>query len=562
MVKEQKILKIDGHRLRNMIITGANKLVANKVRINALNVFPVPDGDTGTNMSLTALAAAKEVYKLNTDDVFAVSKAAASGALRGGRGNSGVIFSQLFRGFSKALEGMKSFGTVELANAMANASKTAYKAVMRPQEGTMLTVARHMAEIVEKYAYKTKDTETFIKEMLDEGYAILQKTPDMLPVLKQAGVVDSGGEGLLCFLQGALEGINSKNPHITEDTAESEEDEADFSALANFNTEEITFGYCTEFFINVENFSESAEDKFKEYMETMGDSIALVADDTIVKIHIHTDNPGAVMEEAMLIGPLSNLKIENMRFQHHGAVSFLDAKENNALFAENAASKEKKNLGVVAISSGSGFKQIFEELGCDYVIEGGQTMNPSAEDIARGISLVNADNVIVLPNNKNIVLAAKQAVYLCEGKNIIVIESKTLPQGITALINYMPEDEPQKNADNMSSALSEVSTGQITYAVRDSYMDGQDVHEGDFIGILDNKIVCSHQDLDITAKELINIMMAKDPDVITVYIGEDAKDDEKTKAGISEYISDNYNDCETEIVYGGQAVYHYIFSAE
>jgi len=564
MVKEQKILKIDGHRLRNMIIMGANKLVANKVRINALNVFPVPDGDTGTNMSLTALAAAREVEKLDTDDVFAVSKAAASGALRGGRGNSGVIFSQLFRGFSKALEGVKSFDTVELANAMANASKTAYKAVMRPQEGTMLTVARHMAEVAEKSAYKTKNMEIFAKEMLDEGYAILQKTPDMLPVLKQAGVVDSGGEGLLCFLQGALEGINSQNPRITEETV-SEEDEADFSALANFSTEEITFGYCTEFFINVENFSEDAEDKFKDYMETMGDSIALVADDTIVKIHIHTDNPGAVMEEAMRIGPLSNLKIENMRFQHHGAVSFLDAKENNTLFSENAAkivSKEKKNMGVVAISSGSGFKQIFEELGCDYVIEGGQTMNPSAEDIAKGISQVNADNVIVLPNNKNIVLAAKQAVYLCEGKNVIVIESKTLPQGITALINYMPENTPEKNSGDMTGALSEVATGQITYAVRDSNMDGQDVREGDYIGILDNKIVCSHQDLDITAKELINIMMSEGPDVITVYTGEDAKSDEKTKTSISEYISDNYNDCEMEIVYGGQAIYHYIFSAE
>ena len=565
MVDLQRITKIDGRMLRNMIIEGSNRLTANKARIDALNVFPVPDGDTGTNMSLTALAAAKEVAKMDTDDIFVVSKAAASGALRGGRGNSGVIFSQLFRGFSKALEGHKSIGIAEIAAGLTGASKTAYKAVMRPQEGTMLTVARHMAESAEKFARNTKSTRdvgAFLQDVLDEGKIILGKTPDMLPVLKQAGVVDSGGEGIIVFFRGMIDGMYARDVQIAVQAVEAQEEQVSFAALANFSTEEITFGYCTEFFVNVQNFgfTENDEDNFKAYLETMGDSIALVSDDEIVKVHVHTDHPGAVMEKAMEIGPLSNLKIENMRFQHHGAVTFLDGGENQALFA--VPSTEQKDLGIVAISSGAGFKQIFEELGADCIVEGGQTMNPSAEDIASAINQINAPNIIILPNNKNIILAAKQTVHLCPDKNISVIESRNLPQGIAAMINYMPDNTPEENVMSMEEALNGVTVGQITYAVRDTEIDGQKVKEGDFMGILGGKIVCSHPEINISVKELINTIMADDPDVLTVYLGADAKDDTAANADIESYITENYGDCELEIVYGGQPVYHYIFAAE
>ncbi|MCL2573891.1 MAG: DAK2 domain-containing protein [Defluviitaleaceae bacterium] len=557
----QRITKLDGKMLRNMIIEGSNRLTANKARIDALNVFPVPDGDTGTNMSLTALAAAKEVEKLDTDDIFAVSKAAASGALRGGRGNSGVIFSQLFRGFSKALDGKTTANTAEIAMALAGASKTAYKAVMRPQEGTMLTVARHMAEGAEKAVRNTKDMGSFLQRVLDEGSIALRKTPEMLPVLKQAGVVDSGGEGIVVFFKGMLKGMTAENVKLDGQPIQEPTEEVNFSALANFSTEEITFGYCTEFFINVQNFSEDDEDSFKAYLETMGDSIALVADDEIVKIHVHTDHPGAVMEKAMEIGPLSSLKIENMRFQHHEAVTFLDGMENQALFTAPVKT-EAKDLGIVAISSGAGFRQIFEELGVDYIVEGGQTMNPSAEDIASAISKINAPNIIVLPNNKNIILAAKQTEHLCEDKNIFVVESKNLPQGIAAMINHMPDNTVEENVEAMTETLSEVTVGQITYAVRDTEMDGQKVNEGDYIGILGGKIACSHQDIDISVKELINAIMADEPDVLTVYLGADVKEDAETTANIESYIAENYESCELEIVSGGQPVYHYIFSAE
>ncbi|MCL2396478.1 MAG: DAK2 domain-containing protein [Defluviitaleaceae bacterium] len=553
MANEQRITKIDGRTLRAMIIAGANKLTANKVRIDALNVYPVPDGDTGTNMSLTVLAAAREVEKLDTDDIFDVSKAAASGALRGGRGNSGVIFSQLFRGFSKALDGKKTAGCVDIAQGFVGASITAYKAVMRPQEGTMLTVARCMGEYAEANAAKTRDIETFLNDILTEGNVVLQKTPDMLPVLKQAGVVDSGGEGLLCFLQGAIEGMHAENPRVDANAAQSQEVTADFSTLGAINPEDITFGYCTEFFITAQNFGGAAETRFKAYLETMGDSIALVADDEIVKVHIHTDHPGAVMEKAMLIGPLDNIKIDNMRSQHQ------EITQESPIAAQAV---EEKELGIVAVSSGEGFREIFIGLGADYVIEGGQTMNPSAEDIARGIKQINAKNVIVLPNNKNIVLAAQQAVYLCEGINVAVVGSKSMPQGISALINYMPEGDLDENAQAMTEALDTVATGQVTYAVRDTTMDGQEVREGDYIGILNGKIVCTHEKMDVTAKKLVTEMMASEPDVLTVYIGEEAKGNEDANAEIEAFVVQNYGGCEFEIAYGGQAVYYYILSAE
>ncbi|MCL2752883.1 MAG: DAK2 domain-containing protein [Defluviitaleaceae bacterium] len=546
-----KITKIDGGLLRKMIICGTNALVADKARINSLNVFPVPDGDTGTNMSLTALAAAREVAKLADDaDIFVVSKAAANGALRGGRGNSGVIFSQLFRGFSKALEGLTEIGTKEIAAAFEQASKTAYKAVMRPQEGTILTVGRHMAEVSARYARATDDIGAFAREVIAQGHVMLKRTPEMLPVLKQAGVVDSGGDGLMVFLGGAMEGIHAQNPQIIEDDSSTQELSEDFSALANINPEDITFGYCTEFFINVQNFSEANQIGFIEYLETVGDSVALVADDEIVKIHVHTDNPGAVMEKAMLHGPLSSIKIDNMRLQHHNATSSSEA----------TSTEPRKHIGVVAICSGDGFKEIFLGLGADCIIEGGQTMNPSAEDIAKAVANVNADNVIVLPNNKNIILAAEQAVHLCEQQNVSIIASKTMPQGIAALMNYLPEESFAGNIEDMKAALSDVCTGQVTIAVRDTELDGQIVYEGDYIGILDGKIVCSCNNISTASKELLDKMMKVYGDIITIFAGANAE--EGQTAEIEEYIAQNFPKCEATTAHGGQTVYNYIFSTE
>lgn len=560
-----KFTKMDGAMFRKMIICGANRLTAHKGRINALNVFPVPDGDTGTNMSFTALAAAREVEGLATKDIYQVAKAAASGALRGGRGNSGVIFSQFFRGFCRALEGKTEIGTKDIAQALNQANKTAYKAVMRPQEGTMLTVWRHMAETSIKIAQDSNDLGLFMKEIMAEGYAMLKRTPDMLPVLKQAGVVDSGGEGIMVFFEGMVQGVASRNPQIVAEGSHIVEEALDFSALSTLKPEDITFGYCTEFFVNVTGFSDEDEDGFKQYLDTMGDSIALVCDDEIVKVHIHTDHPGAVMEYALKIGALSSIKIDNMRLQHHGAVSFLDAKENVDLF-NPTTTNERREIGVIAVSSGKGLKQIFEEIGVDLVIEGGQTMNPSAEEIAKAVKSLNAQNVIILPNNKNIILAARQAAHLCHDSpvkvkvKVGVVEAKTIPQGINAMFNYLPDLPFDENLKQMGKALDEIVTGQITIAVRDTDLDGQNIKEGDFIGILEGKIVCTHKELQETAAQLANIMLAEGCDIFTIYAGAEA--DQAQTQQIGKYITENYQNCELTVTNGGQAVYNYIFSAE
>ena len=542
-----KLTRIDGRLLRKMIICGTNNLIKNKERVNSLNVFPVPDGDTGTNMVMTAIAAANEVYRLDTDDIFVVAKAAASGALRGGRGNSGVIFSQYFRGFSRSLEGQTSIGVREMASAFVQASNTAYKAVMRPAEGTILTVGRHMAETAQKFAQQGDDIQLFAKHIIDEGYTMLKRTPDMLPVLKQAGVVDSGGDGLMCFLVGAMEGVDAVNPQIDTDTPSEKSAAADFSAITAMKPEDITFAYCTELIIHVKNFSETDEDKLKVFLESMGDSVATVADDDYVKLHVHTDKPGAVLEYALKIGPIDEIDINNMRLQ------------NEALM-EADAPQEKKVMGVLAIASGAGFKEIFMDLGADYVIEGGQTMNPSAEDIARGVEKINADSVMILPNNKNIILAAEQAVYLCEGVQVAVIPSKTMPQGISALMNYLPEEDFEANVNDMKEGLSTVSTGQVTVAVRDTELDGHSITEGHYIGILEGKIACTHADLQVTATQLVDIMLAGAYEIFTIFPGAEA--DEAQTAAIEGHLARKHPDCEATTAFGGQAVYNYIFSAE
>jgi len=543
-----KLTRIDGRLLRAMVICGTNNLIKNKERVNSLNVFPVPDGDTGTNMVMTAISAANEVYKLDTDDIHAVAKAAASGALRGGRGNSGVIFSQYFRGFARGLEGMTTAGVKELASAFVQASNTAYKAVMRPQEGTILTVGRHMAEVFQKSASGADDWQALISHVVNEGYAMLKRTPDMLPVLKQAGVVDSGGDGLMCFLVGAMEGVTTPNPQVDADTAPAQNQAAaDFAAITAIAPEDITFGYCTELLIHVNNFSESQETELKAFLESVGDSVATVADDEIVKVHVHTDNPGLVLEYAIKIGPVEDFKLDNMRLQH-------------AAIGEEEAPQERKNLAVVAITSGAGFKEIFVDLGADYVIEGGQTMNPSAEDIAQGIKKVNADNVIVLPNNKNIILAAEQAVYLCEEVGVAVVPSKTLPQGISALMNYLPNEAFEGNVEGMTEGLDAVTTGQVTVAVRDTDLDGHNIKEGHYIGIKNGKIVCTNEALMETITNLASIMMESGYDIFTIFPGADATPDQT--AEVEDHMAKIYPDCETTTAYGGQAVYTYIFSAE
>ena len=540
-----KFTRIDGKTLRNMIICGTNELIRNKERVNSLNVFPVPDGDTGTNMVATAISAANEVYKLDTTDIHAIAKAAASGALRGGRGNSGVIFSQYFRGFAKSLEGSASIGVRELASAFVMASNTAYKAVMRPQEGTILTVGRHMAETAQKSWQTAGDFSELSKVILNEGYAMLKRTPDMLPVLKQAGVVDSGGDGLMCFLKGAIEGAFADNPQIEADVAT--DATVDFAAMTAIQPEDITFGYCTEFIINIKNFSEPDEFKLKNYLATMGDSVATVADDDIVKVHVHTDNPGLVLEQAIKIGMISDIKIDNMRLQH------------GALLDEDAP-QERKAIGVLAIASGDGFKEIFKDLGADFVIEGGQTMNPCAEEIAKGIEKINAESVIVLPNNKNIILAAQQAVYLCEDVNVAVIGSKTMPQGVSALMHYLPEEDFEGNVRDMTEGLATVATGQVTVAVRDTELDGHSITEGHYIGVLEGKIACTNEDLLATAYELADIMLTSGYDIFTIFPGLGA--DDAHTAAIEGHIADKYPDCESTTAFGGQAVYNFIFSAE
>jgi len=573
---DEVVSKIDGAVLKNMIICGTNRLVANKERINALNVFPVPDGDTGTNMSLTALAAAKEVEKIDTLDIYDVSKVAASGALRGGRGNSGVIFSQLFRGFSKALVGLKQAGVAQLALCLEAASVTAYKAVMRPQEGTMLTVARHMAEVakdIAEDAYGTESIEDFIKQVLDEGHKILKRTPDMLPVLKQAGVVDSGGDGLLCFLSGALEGLKSKNAVLDDINAVQAVQEVSFAALGSISAEDIEFGYCTEFFINVKNFSQSQEDDFKGYMQTMGDSIALVCDEEIVKVHIHTNNPGAVMEHAVNIGPLSSIKIENMRFQHHNAVTFLDESQNKELFSKGAIkyikkdekNEELKDIAIVVVCVGEGFRRIFLDLGADYVVEGGQSMNPSAKEIVLAIKQAHAKNVIVLPNNKNIILAAGLAKKLIEEDNdmqceVTIVPSHTLPQGISAMVAYMPEDGLSNNVGNMKDAMQEVVSGLLTHAVRDTTVDGKDIKEGDYISIIDGEITSFNKYLMPLGYAMIDDMMKDGCDVLSIFEGKDAQEEDTIL--LIKYIRDKYPSCELHIEKGGQPIYYYIISAE
>lgn len=548
---------INTELLQKMFLAGAANLEAKKEFINELNVFPVPDGDTGTNMTLTILSAAKEVKALENPDMVAIAKAISSGSLRGARGNSGVILSQLLRGFTKEISEHKEIDTITLAKACERATATAYKAVMKPKEGTILTVAKGASQKAAELAETTEDLDTFISEVINYAQEVLEKTPEMLPVLKEAGVVDSGGQGLLEVMRGAYDAFQGK--------------EIDYSAIeASAGTKmvkpseqaetEIKFGYCTEFIIMLEKeFTAKDETEFKAYLESIGDSIVCVADDDIVKIHVHTNDPGLAIQKALTYGQLSRMKIDNMREEHQERL-IKDAEKLAAQQAEAKKAEPRKEVGFIAVSIGEGMNEIFRELGADYIIEGGQTMNPSTEDMLNAIDQVNAEHIFILPNNKNIILAANQAQALTEDKDIIVVPSKTVPQGITAIINYMPDADAQTNLEAMIEGIGNVKTGQVTYAVRDTHIDDKEIHEGDIMGIGDSGILAVGQSVEETTKEMLAQLVDEDTELISLYYGQDVQ--EESAENFAQEIEDLYPDVDVDVHSGGQPIYYYVLSVE
>ena len=548
---------INTELLQKMFLAGAANLEAKKEFINELNVFPVPDGDTGTNMTLTILSAAKEVKALENPDMVAIAKAISSGSLRGARGNSGVILSQLLRGFTKEIREHKEIDTITLAKACERATATAYKAVMKPKEGTILTVAKGASQKAAELAETTEDLDTFISEVINYAQEVLEKTPEMLPVLKEAGVVDSGGQGLLEVMRGAYDAFQGK--------------EIDYSAIeASAGTKmvkpseqaetEIKFGYCTEFIIMLEKeFTAKDETEFKAYLESIGDSIVCVADDDIVKIHVHTNDPGLAIQRALTYGQLSRMKIDNMREEHQERL-IKDAEKLAAQQAEAKKAEPRKEVGFIAVSIGEGMNEIFRELGADYIIEGGQTMNPSTEDMLNAIEQVNAEHIFILPNNKNIILAANQAQTLTEDKDIIVVPSKTVPQGITAIINYMPDADAQTNLEAMIEGIGNVKTGQVTYAVRDTHIDDKEIHEGDIMGIGDSGILAVGQSVEETTKEMLAHLVDEDTELISLYYGQDVQEESAEK--FAQEIEDLYPDVDVDVHSGGQPIYYYVLSVE
>ena len=551
--------------LARMFLAGAQNIEAKKEYINELNVFPVPDGDTGTNMSLTIMAAAKEVTALAHMDMKSLAKAISSGSLRGARGNSGVILSQLLRGFTKALRDEQEINVQNLAAACERAKDTAYKAVMKPKEGTILTVARGIAEKASELAETTDDLEVFIPALLEEGDAVLAKTPDMLPVLKEAGVVDSGGQGLMEVLKGAYDAFLGKEIDYSSLASESAG-----SALAGQqkvsaeSAADIKFGYCTEFIIMTEKeFTETDEHEFKAYLESIGDSIVCVADEDVVKVHVHTNDPGLAIQKALTYGQLSRMKIDNMREEHQEKLirdAEKLAKQQKEAEEKAAAAQPRKPMGFITVSIGEGLNEIFRELGADYIIEGGQTMNPSTEDMLNAVDHVNADTIFILPNNKNIVLAANQAKALVKDKEIIVIPTKTVPQGITAIISFMPEADGKANEEAMLEAIEQVKSGQVTYAVRDTKIDDKEIHEGDIMGIGDAGIIAVGTQIEETTRQMLDQLVDEDSELISLYYGEEVKEEEAQRF-VAE-IEEKYPDVDVDAHYGGQPIYYYVLAVE
>ena len=547
---------IDAKLLARMFLAGAKNLEVKKEWINELNVFPVPDGDTGTNMTLTIMSAVKEVNNLEDVQMTSLAKAISSGSLRGARGNSGVILSQLLRGFTKGIRDLEELDAVALARAVDKGVETAYKAVMKPKEGTILTVARGVADKALELAEDAEDLQTFLEDVLEEGRRVLAKTPDMLPVLKEAGVVDSGGQGLMVVLEGAFDAFMGKEVDLTFDGGES----AKVVKITPQAEADIKFGYCTEFII-VLNKEFTAEDEvdFKAYLSSLGDSIVCVADDEVVKIHVHTNDPGLAIQRALTYGSLSRIKIDNMREEHQEKL-IKDAEKIAAQQAEEAAKAPKKEVGFISVSIGEGFGQIFRDLGVDYLIEGGQTMNPSTEDMLNAISKVNAEHIFILPNNKNIILAANQAKTLTKDKDIIVIPTKTVPQGITAVINYVPEKSVEDNEKDMTEEITRVKTGQITYAVRDTHIDDKEIHEGDIMGIGDHGMLAVGKEVAAVAKETVEQMVDDETELISIYYGEGFTEEEAEK--LAGELEEQYDYCDVEVNCGGQPIYYCIISVE
>lgn len=547
--------------LRKMFLAGAANLEAKKEFINELNVFPVPDGDTGTNMTLTIMSAAKEVQALEDPDMVSMAKAISSGSLRGARGNSGVILSQLLRGFTKEIREYKEIDTIILAKACDRATATAYKAVMKPKEGTILTVAKGISQKAAELAETTDDLEVFLPEVISHAEQVLEETPELLPVLKEAGVVDSGGQGLLEVIRGAYDAFLGKEIDYTsiKTVPGTKMVKPDQQAEAD-----IKFGYCTEFIIMTEKpFTAKDETEFKAYLESIGDSIVCVADDDIVKIHVHTNDPGLAIQKALTYGQLSRMKIDNMREEHQEKL-IRDAEKVAVQQAEAAELKKKKEprkpVGFIAVSIGDGMNEIFRELGVDYIIEGGQTMNPSTDDMLTAIDEVNADHIFILPNNKNIILAANQAKTLTKDKDIIVIPTKTVPQGITAVISYMPEADVDTNLEAMQDAVKNVKTGQVTYAVRDTKIDDKVIHEGDIMGIGDQGILSVGQSVEDTTKDMLAQLVDEDSELISLYYGQDIQAEDAEK--FTQALEDIYPDIDIDVHMGGQPIYYYVLSVE
>lgn len=564
-----EITSINSKLLARMFLAGAKNLDSKKDWINELNVFPVPDGDTGTNMTMTIMSAAKEVSSLTNPTMAELAKAISSGSLRGARGNSGVILSQLFRGFCKVIKEYDEIDVTILCEACQKAVETAYKAVMKPKEGTILTVAKGAAEKALELSDETEDVVTFVEEVIKQAEYVLDQTPEMLPVLKQAGVVDSGGQGLVQVLKGAYDALIGKEIDYTIEGAPTGAAPAKISAETEA---EIKFGYCTEFIIVLNApMSDNEEHAYKAFLESIGDSIVVVADDEIVKTHVHTNDPGLALQKALTFGSLSKIKIDNMREEHQEKL----IKDSQKLAAQQKAEEEAyeaaqadektnnmpaKEMGFVSVSIGEGMNEVFRGLGVDYLIEGGQTMNPSTEDMLNAIEHVNAKTVFILPNNKNIIMAANQAVDLVEDKQIIVIPTKTIPQGITALVNYIPDHSAEENKEQMMAEIENVKTGQVTYAVRDTGIDGKTIKQNDFMGIGDKSILSVGTDLKATTLEMVDAMVDEDSAIVSIYFGSDSDEDSANELAAA--IEEKYPDVEVEVNDGGQPIYYYVISVE
>ncbi len=556
-----ELKSIDASLLARMFLAGAKNLESQKEYINELNVFPVPDGDTGTNMTMTIISAAGEVSSLDEPTMTSLAKAISSGSLRGARGNSGVILSQLLRGFSKTISEYDELNVSIVADSFERAVETAYKAVMKPKEGTILTVARRTYEKAAAMALETDDFVAFGQAVLDEAQAALDETPELLPVLKEAGVVDSGGTGLLEFLKGCYDVVLGKE--IDYSLAAPKESGRPMKITAETEAE-IKFGYCTEFIIVLNNpVAQDEQMAFRDYLEALGDSIVFVADDEIIKVHVHTNDPGLALQRALNYGSLSKIKIDNMREEHQEKLfkdSMKLAKEQASERKQSAALAKHKEFGFVTVSVGDGLSAIFKELGADEVIEGGQTMNPSTDDLLKAVERINADTVFILPNNKNIIMAANQVAELAEGKEVIVIPTSTVPQGITALISFLPETSAEENKEAMVNAISVVKTGQLTYAVRNTTIDGMEISEGDYMAVGDKSILAVGKDMRQVIADMMDEMVDDDSEIITIYSGAEVSDEDA--ASVEKMIAEKYPECEVELHEGGQPIYYYVISVE